>query len=66
MTKMEEEFWRQKAAISWAADGERNSKFLHGWVKQNRVKSRIRSIEAGGQTLTEETVIRDSAAAFFQ
>ncbi|XP_041999848.1 uncharacterized protein LOC121749336 [Salvia splendens] len=28
--KMEEEFWRQKAAIRWAAEGERNSKFFHG------------------------------------
>ena len=47
-------------------DGERNSKFFHGWVKQKRVKSRIHSIEADGQTLTEETAIRDSAATFFQ
>ena len=66
VTKMEEEFWRQKATIRWASDGKRNSKFFHGWVKQKRVKSRIRSIEAGGQILTEETTIRDSVATFFQ
>ncbi|XP_042067142.1 uncharacterized protein LOC121810441 [Salvia splendens] len=43
--KMEEEFWRQKAAIKWATDGERNSKFFHGWVRQKRVKSRIHTVE---------------------
>ncbi|XP_042016353.1 uncharacterized protein LOC121764387 [Salvia splendens] len=64
--KMEEEFWRQKAAIRWAADGERNSKFFHGWVRQKRVKSRIHTVEFGGQALTEETEIRESATAFFQ
>ncbi|XP_042051525.1 uncharacterized protein LOC121796811 [Salvia splendens] len=64
--KMEEEFWRQKVAIRWAADGERNSKFFHGWVRQKRIKSRIHTVEFGGQALTEETEIRESAAAFFQ
>lgn len=28
--KMEEDFWRQKAAIRWVADGERNTRFFHG------------------------------------
>ncbi|XP_042059517.1 uncharacterized protein LOC121804033 [Salvia splendens] len=64
--KMEEEFWRQKVAIRWAADVERNSKFFHGWVRQKRVKSRICTVEFGGQALTEETKIRESVAAFFQ
>ncbi|XP_042029954.1 uncharacterized protein LOC121776864 [Salvia splendens] len=64
--KMEEEFWRQKATIRWATDEERNSKFFHGWVRQKRVKSRMHMVEVGGQPLTEETEIRESAAAFFQ
>ncbi|XP_041995797.1 uncharacterized protein LOC121745917 [Salvia splendens] len=33
--------------------------------RQKRVKSRIHTIEFGGQALTEETEIRESAAAFF-
>lgn len=31
--KMEEDFWRQKAALKWVAEGERNTKFFHGWLK---------------------------------
>ncbi|XP_047978624.1 uncharacterized protein LOC125220501 [Salvia hispanica] len=64
--KMEEDFWRQKATLKWVAEGERNTKFFHGWVKQKRVKSRIHMIEEGGQTLTEEVDIRNSAEFFFK
>ncbi|XP_042006110.1 uncharacterized protein LOC121754885 [Salvia splendens] len=65
-TRMEEDFWKQKAAIRWATEGERNSKFFHGWVRQKRVKSRIHVIQAGGQSLTSEEEIRQSAVGFFQ
>ncbi|XP_042029878.1 uncharacterized protein LOC121776775 [Salvia splendens] len=65
-TRMEEDFWKQKAVIRWAVEGERNSKFFHGWVRQKRVKSRIHAIHAGGQTLTSEEDIRQSAVGFFQ
>ncbi|XP_042056281.1 uncharacterized protein LOC121800853 [Salvia splendens] len=64
--KMEEEFWRQKVAIRWASDGERNSKFFHGWVRQKIVKSRIHTVDFEGHALTIETEMRESAAAFFQ
>ncbi|XP_041995759.1 uncharacterized protein LOC121745883 [Salvia splendens] len=53
MTKMEEGYWTQKAAVRWAADGERNSKSFHGWVRQKRVKLRIHMIEAGGRELCD-------------
>ncbi|XP_047943058.1 uncharacterized protein LOC125189874 [Salvia hispanica] len=64
--KMEEDFWRQKAALKWVADGDRNTKFFQGWVKQKRVKSRILMIKDGDQTLTEEVDIRSSAEKFFK
>ncbi|XP_042038361.1 uncharacterized protein LOC121784262 [Salvia splendens] len=51
-TRMEEDFWKQKAAIRW--------------VRQKRVKSRIHVIQAGGQSLTSEEEIRQSAVGFFQ
>ncbi|XP_047961692.1 uncharacterized protein LOC125206485 [Salvia hispanica] len=63
---MEEDFWRQKAAIKWVVEGERNTKFFQGWVKQKRVKSRIHIIEDGGQTFTKELDIRNSAESFFR
>ncbi|KAL1551887.1 hypothetical protein AAHA92_19675 [Salvia divinorum] len=65
-TRMEEDFWKQKAAIRWATEGERNSKFFHGWVRQKRVKSRIHVIQEGVQSLTSEEEIRQSAVGFFQ
>ncbi|XP_042012114.1 uncharacterized protein LOC121760525 [Salvia splendens] len=43
--KMEEDFWRQKAAVKWVAEGERNTRFFQGWVKQKRTKTRIHMIE---------------------
>ncbi|XP_042056291.1 uncharacterized protein LOC121800866 [Salvia splendens] len=64
--KMEEDFWRQKAAIKWVAEGERNTKFFHGWMKQKRIKSRIHMIEEGDQILTEDMEIRHSAEKFFK
>ena len=52
--KMEEDYWKQKAAIKWSVDGERNSKFFQGWVKHKRAKTKIHSIEDGGQTISED------------
>ncbi|XP_042016195.1 uncharacterized protein LOC121764206 [Salvia splendens] len=63
---MEEDYWRQKAAIKWMAEGERNTKFFHGWVKQKRIKSRIHMIEENYQILTEDMDIRHSAENFFK
>ncbi|XP_047961409.1 uncharacterized protein LOC125206162 [Salvia hispanica] len=64
--KMEEDFWRQKAALKWVSEEERNTRFFQGWVKQKRVKSRIHMIEDGGKTLTEDGDIRSSAENFFR
>lgn len=64
--KMEDDYWKQKAAIRWSVDGERNSKFFQGWVKHKRTKARIHSIEEGDQTLSEDGEIRNSAVNFFQ
>ncbi|XP_042056302.1 uncharacterized protein LOC121800876 [Salvia splendens] len=64
--KMEEDFWGQKAALKWVAEGERNTRFFQGWVKQKRTKSRIHMIEEGDQVLTDEMDIRNSAERFFK
>lgn len=59
--KMEDDYWRQKVTLKWVAEGDRNSKFFQGWIKQKRVKSRILSIVDGDQSLTEDADIRSSA-----
>ncbi|GER29302.1 DNAse I-like superfamily protein [Striga asiatica] len=63
---MEEDFWKQKAAVRWVAEGERNSRIFQGYVRQKRAKSYIHSIEAEGSSLTQEAQIRKSAVAHFQ
>ncbi|KAH6759640.1 hypothetical protein C2S51_000189 [Perilla frutescens var. frutescens] len=52
--KMEEDFWCQKSAIRWVAEGERNTYFFQGSVKQKHCKARIHSIQANDiQTLPD-------------
>ncbi|GER42505.1 1-deoxy-D-xylulose-5-phosphate synthase [Striga asiatica] len=63
---MEEDFWKQKAAVRWVAEGERNTRFFQGYVRQKRAKSYIHSIEADGSSWTQEAQIRESAVAHFQ
>lgn len=64
--KMEEDFWRQKSAVRWVVEGERNTKFFQGFVKQKRYKSWIHSVEDAGIIRTEDSDIRASAVRFFQ
>lgn len=52
--------------MKWVAEGERNSKFFQGWVKQKRTKARIHMIEDDHKTLTEEADIRASAVKYFE
>lgn len=64
--RMEEDFWRQKAEARWVVEGERNTKFFQGWVRQTRSKSRIHEIQVGGVMISDEDEMRSSAASFFQ
>ena len=34
-------YWKQKARVEWLQEGERNTKFFHNSVIQNRNSSRI-------------------------
>ncbi|KAL8537887.1 hypothetical protein ACS0TY_012856 [Phlomoides rotata] len=65
-TRMEEDFWRQKSAVRWVVEGERNTRFFQSLVKQKRVQTRIHSIHADGRTISDENELRASAASFFQ
>ncbi|CAA0826253.1 Unknown protein, partial [Striga hermonthica] len=63
---MEENFWKQKAAVRWVAEDEQNTRFFQGFIRQKHAKSHIHSIEADGSPLTQESQIRESATAHFQ
>ncbi|KAK6150274.1 hypothetical protein DH2020_015206 [Rehmannia glutinosa] len=63
--KIEEEFWRQKAAIRWVNEGERNTKYFHSIVQKKRSRGRIFSIEENGALLTEPQALKESGNRFF-
>ncbi|KAL8508726.1 hypothetical protein ACS0TY_019112 [Phlomoides rotata] len=65
-TRMEEDFWRQKSAVRWVVERERNTKFFQSLVKQKCVRTRIHSIHADGRIISDENELRALAASFSQ
>ncbi|KAK4382235.1 hypothetical protein Sango_2891400 [Sesamum angolense] len=59
-------FWRQKAGIRWAKDGERNTRYFDSLVQKRRFRGTIFGIQHEGEYLTDPIAIKDSAASFFQ
>lgn len=51
LLKMEEDFWRQKAAMRWLSDEDRNTKFYQSWIKQKRTRLHIHSVQVGDRTI---------------
>ncbi|XP_042023120.1 uncharacterized protein LOC121770455 [Salvia splendens] len=66
LLKMEEDFWRQKAALRWLDEGDKNTRFYQIWLKQKRIRLRIHKINSNGRELTDETEIKELAVEFFQ
>eukprot|EP00253_Pinus_taeda_P018598 PITA_18598 len=53
--KQEEIMWRQKSRINWLREGERNTKFFHQAMIQNRQRNQIFSIKtAEGERVVEQ------------
>ncbi|KAG6466433.1 hypothetical protein ZIOFF_075771 [Zingiber officinale] len=63
---MEEDFWKQRAAIRWMGEGERNTKFFHSKVQKKRAVSIIFRIWEKGQCLDQPERIRESGVRYFQ
>ncbi|KAK4392729.1 hypothetical protein Sango_2050700 [Sesamum angolense] len=61
-----EAFWRQKAGIRWAKDGERNTRYFHSLVWKRRFRDTIFGIQHEGEYLTNPIAIKDLAASFFK
>lgn len=64
--KVGEEYWKQKAGMQWFRDGDRNTKFVHSYVKGRRIQLRINNITNDqGKILHEMNRIGSAALSFF-
>ncbi|KAG6487050.1 hypothetical protein ZIOFF_055632 [Zingiber officinale] len=63
---MEETFWKQKAAVRWMGEGDRNTKFFHSMVQKRRMANRIFRIWNEGICLDKPELIQASGADFFK
>ena len=51
--KQEVIFWQQKVRVKWLQEGERNTKFFHNSMIQNRNNSRIQKLKKGDGSRVE-------------
>lgn len=66
LLKMEETFWRQKAACKWNLEGDKNTKLFHNIVKRKRCKGRIVStVDYEGRTITNPMEIHNYVISYF-
>ncbi|XP_073154048.1 uncharacterized protein [Henckelia pumila] len=66
ISKMKLDFWKQKAACSWLADGERNTKLFHNAVRKKRVTNKIFRILEDGVCLSNPEDICRSGCSLFE
>lgn len=65
--KQEEIMWRQKSRIKWLCGGERNTKFFHQAMIQNRQRNRILSIKnAEGERKIEQREIEKVLVDYYK
>ncbi|XP_074559236.1 uncharacterized protein LOC141815220 [Curcuma longa] len=63
---MEEDFWKQRAAVRWMGEGDRNTKLFHQLAQKRRLNGRIFRIWEDGSCIDDPELIQASGAAFFE
>ncbi|XP_070041383.1 uncharacterized protein [Nicotiana tomentosiformis] len=64
---LEEQYWKQKARMTWFAEGDRNTNFFHNFVNGKRKKLQLKMIQDGdGNWIENHEQIIDATTAFYQ
>ncbi|XP_019166699.1 PREDICTED: uncharacterized protein LOC109162453 [Ipomoea nil] len=64
---VEEKYWQQKAHMQWVVEGEKNTRYFHGMVRERRRKQTIHKIKnEKGKWVEEQEQIANLAVGFYQ
>ncbi|XP_019237891.1 PREDICTED: uncharacterized protein LOC109218029 [Nicotiana attenuata] len=64
---IEEQYWKQKAGMTWFAEGDRNTCFFHNHVNGKRKKLQLKRIEIGsGVWIEDQEQLATAAVDFYQ
>ncbi|PKU64858.1 hypothetical protein MA16_Dca019935 [Dendrobium catenatum] len=67
LQNQEEIFWKQKTAISWSTDGDRNTIFFHALVNKNRIRNHIhKMVDPQGNVYDTEKLVFSSGIDYFK
>ncbi|XP_075101644.1 uncharacterized protein LOC142177080 [Nicotiana tabacum] len=64
---IEEQYWKQKAGMTWFAEGDRNTSFFHNHVNGKRKKLLLKRIKSGsGVWIEDQEQLATAAVDFYQ
>jgi len=64
---IEEQYWKQKAGMTWFAEGDRNTRFFHNHVNGKRQKLQLKRIQNNdGAWIDSQVLMSDAAVEIFQ
>jgi hypothetical protein len=65
-TLQEEISWRQKSRVLWLKEGDKCTKFFHRVANSNKRFNSIESLSVNGSVSSDQPIIRDYAAQFYE
>nr|XP_009606476.1 uncharacterized protein LOC104100838 [Nicotiana tomentosiformis] len=64
---IDEQYWKEKAAMSWFVEGDRNTRFSHKHVNGKRQKLQLKRIQNhDGTWIVSQDQLADAAVEFYQ
>ncbi|XP_075111230.1 uncharacterized protein LOC142181699 [Nicotiana tabacum] len=63
---IEEQYWKQKAGMTWFAEGDRNTSFFHNHVNDKRKKLQLKRIKNGSGVWIDDQELATAAVDFYQ